>query len=140
VTFPEMGCELSCGSIFRMNFIASSSGLVSSSLNFTSTSWYASMNWSSSVSISTARPSSVVCCRASISLALMASTLPPTMGAPSHASRRPPPLASYSTGLPLAPLFPVAATVFSVSNKPTPGGCSGRYATTALGEDAHGRW
>jgi hypothetical protein len=42
---PEMESELSCGSIFRMNFIASCSGLVSSSLNFTSTSRYASMNW-----------------------------------------------------------------------------------------------
>jgi hypothetical protein len=80
---PSRESELSCGSIFRMNFIASYSGLVSSSLNFTSTSWYASMNWSSSGSVSTSRPPSAVRCRASISLALMASTSPPTMGAPS---------------------------------------------------------
>jgi hypothetical protein len=34
--------------ILRMNSIASCSGLVSSPLNFTSISWYASMNWFSS--------------------------------------------------------------------------------------------
>jgi hypothetical protein len=56
---------------------------VSSPLNFTSTWWYASMNWSSSNSVSAARPPSVVCYRASISLALMALTSPPTMRAPS---------------------------------------------------------
>jgi hypothetical protein len=33
---------LSCDSTLRMNSIASCSGLVSSSLNFTSISWYAS--------------------------------------------------------------------------------------------------
>jgi hypothetical protein len=33
---PEMESELSCGCILHMNFIASCSGLVSSSLNFTS--------------------------------------------------------------------------------------------------------
>jgi hypothetical protein len=82
---PEMESELSCGSIFRMNFIASCSGLVSSSLNFTSTSWYASMNWSSSVSA--ARPSNAVRCRASISLALMALTSPPMMGLLCHDAR-----------------------------------------------------
>jgi hypothetical protein len=76
---------------------------------FTSTLWYAFMNWSSSGSVSAARPPSAVCCRASISLALMAST---------HASGRLPPLASYSTELPPAPLFPVAATVFRVSGRP----------------------
>jgi hypothetical protein len=78
---PEMESELSCGSIFHMNFTASSSGLVSSSLNFTSTSWYASMNWSDYGSVSAARPPSAMRCRASTSLALMASTLPPTMRA-----------------------------------------------------------
>jgi hypothetical protein len=78
----EMESELSCGSIFRVNFIASYSGLVNSSLSFTSTSWYASMNWSSSGSVSAARPPSVVRCRASISLALMASMSPPVMRAP----------------------------------------------------------
>jgi hypothetical protein len=45
---PSGESELRCSSIFRMNFIASCSSLVSSSLNFTGTSWYASMNWSSS--------------------------------------------------------------------------------------------
>ena len=39
---PEMESELSCDSTLRMNSIASCSGLVSSSLNFTSISWYAS--------------------------------------------------------------------------------------------------
>jgi hypothetical protein len=62
-----MESELSCGSIFYMNFIASCSGLVSSSLSFTRTSWYASMNWSRSGSVSAARPPSAVRCRASIS-------------------------------------------------------------------------
>jgi hypothetical protein len=57
-----------------------------------------------------------------------------------HTSRRPLPLASCSTGLPLAPLFPVAATVFRVSGRPAPGGCGGSCATTTLREDAHGRW
>jgi hypothetical protein len=57
-----------------------------------------------------------------------------------HALRRLPPLASCSTGLLLAPLFPVAATVFRVSGMPAPGGCSGSCATTALGEDARRRW
>jgi hypothetical protein len=66
---PEMESELSCGSIFRVNF--------------TSIAWYTSMNWSSSFSVSAARPPSVVCCRASISLALMASMSPPMMRAPS---------------------------------------------------------
>jgi hypothetical protein len=66
---PEMESELTCGSIFRVNF--------------TSISWYTSMNWSSSGSVSAARPPSAVRCRASISLALMASTSPPTMRAPS---------------------------------------------------------
>jgi hypothetical protein len=80
---PEMESELSCDSIFRMNFIASCSGLISSSLNFTSTSWYASMNWSSSGSVSAARPPGAVRCRASTSLALMASMSPPMMRAPS---------------------------------------------------------
>jgi hypothetical protein len=78
----EMESELSCGSIFRMNSTAYCSGLVSSSLNFTSTSGYASMDWSSSGSTSAARSPSAVRCRASISLALMASMSPPTMGAP----------------------------------------------------------
>jgi hypothetical protein len=71
--------ELSCA--FR-------SSLVSSSLNFTSTWWYASMNWSSSGSVSAARPPSVVCRRASISLALMASTSHPTRRAPSPSCTR----------------------------------------------------
>jgi hypothetical protein len=58
-----------------------------------------------------------------------------------HTSRRPPPpLASCSTGLLLAPLFPVVATVFRVSGRPAPSGCGGSCATTALREDAHGRW
>jgi hypothetical protein len=57
-----------------------------------------------------------------------------------HASGRPPLLASCSIGLPLASLFPVAATVFRVSDRPAPGGCGGSCATTALREDAHGRW
>jgi hypothetical protein len=39
---PEMESEFSCDSTLRMNSIASCSGLVSSSLNFTSISWYAS--------------------------------------------------------------------------------------------------
>jgi hypothetical protein len=42
-----------------------------------------------------------------------------------HASRRPMPLASCSTRLLLAPLFPVAATVFRVRGRPTPGGAEG---------------
>jgi hypothetical protein len=79
----EMESELSCSSIFCMNFIASCSDLVSCSLNFTSTSGYTSMDWSSSGSASAVRPPSVVRCRASISLALVASTSPPTMVAPS---------------------------------------------------------
>jgi hypothetical protein len=62
------------------------------------------------------------------------------MRAPSHESRRPPPLASCSTGLPLALLFPVVATVFRVSGRPVPGGCGGNDATMALREDAHGWW
>jgi hypothetical protein len=41
---PEMESELSYDSTLRMNSIASCSGLVSSSLNFTSISWYTSMN------------------------------------------------------------------------------------------------
>jgi hypothetical protein len=57
-----------------------------------------------------------------------------------HASRRPPPLASCSTGLPLAPLFPVAATVFRVSGRPASGDCGSSGAMTALREDAHRRW
>jgi hypothetical protein len=55
---PEMESELSCDSTLRMNSIASCSGLVSSSLNFTSISWYASMNWSSFGSVAAARPPS----------------------------------------------------------------------------------
>jgi hypothetical protein len=39
-----------------------------------------------------------------------------------------------------APLFPVAATVFRVSGRPAPSGCSGSCATTALRENAHDRW
>jgi hypothetical protein len=54
----EMGSELSYDSTLRMNSIASCSGLVSSSLNFTSISWFASMNWSSSGSVAAARPPS----------------------------------------------------------------------------------
>ena len=73
---PSRESELSYDSIFHMNFIASCSGLISSSR-------YASMNWSSSGSVSAARPPSAVRCRASISLALIASTSPPTMWAPS---------------------------------------------------------
>jgi hypothetical protein len=80
---PSGESELSYGSIFRMDFTASCSGLVNSSLNFTSTSWYASMNWSSFGSVSAARPPSTMRCRASICLALMASMSPPTMGSPS---------------------------------------------------------
>jgi hypothetical protein len=41
---PEMESELSYDSTLHMNSIASCSGLVSSSLNFTSISWYTSMN------------------------------------------------------------------------------------------------
>jgi len=44
------------------------------------------------------------------------------------------------TGWLLALLFPVAATVFRVSGRPAPDGCGGSCATTALREDAHGRW
>jgi hypothetical protein len=90
--------------------------------NFTSNSWYASMNWSSSGSVFSGQAAERhalphlhifgfngldVASNDEGSFALM------------HASRRPPPLASCSTGLPLAPLFPVAATVFGVSGRPT---------------------
>jgi hypothetical protein len=67
---PEMESELSCDSTLRMNSIASRSGLVSSSLNFTSISWYASMNWPSSGSVAAAWLSSAVRCRASTSCAI----------------------------------------------------------------------
>jgi hypothetical protein len=49
-------------------------------------------------------------------------------------------LASCSIKLPLAPLFPVVATVFRVSGRPAPGGYGGKCAMTALREDAHGQW
>jgi hypothetical protein len=39
---PEMESELSCDSTLLVNSMASCSGLASSSLNFTSISWYAS--------------------------------------------------------------------------------------------------
>jgi hypothetical protein len=55
---PEMESELSCDSTLCMNPIASRSSLISSSLNFTHISWYASMNWSSSGSAAAARPPS----------------------------------------------------------------------------------
>jgi hypothetical protein len=48
-------------------------------------------------------------------------------------------LASCSIGLPLAPLFLVASTVFRVSGRPEPSGCGGSCSTTVLREDAHGR-
>ncbi|PWZ55239.1 hypothetical protein Zm00014a_029740 [Zea mays] len=65
-----------------MNSIASYSGLVSSSLNFTSISWYATMNWSSSGSVAAARPLSVACCRVSTSCAISVSLADTSGGAP----------------------------------------------------------
>jgi hypothetical protein len=74
--------ELSYDSTLRMNSIASCSGLVSSSLNFTSISWYATMNWSSSGSVAAARPPSIACCRASTSCAISISLADTSGGAP----------------------------------------------------------
>jgi hypothetical protein len=79
---PEMGSELSCDSTLRMNSIASCIGLVSSSVNFASISWYASMNWSSSGSVAAAGPTSVVRCRASTSCAIFISLADTSGGAP----------------------------------------------------------
>jgi hypothetical protein len=70
---PEMESELSCDSTLCMNSIASHSGLISSSLNFTSILWYASMNWSSSGSATAAKPPSVVRGRAYSSCAISVS-------------------------------------------------------------------
>jgi hypothetical protein len=79
----EMGSELSCDSTLRMNSIASYSGLVSSSLNFTSISWYASMNWSSFGSVAAAKPPSAMRCRASTSCDISVSFADTASGAPS---------------------------------------------------------
>jgi hypothetical protein len=78
----EMESELSYDSTLRMNSIASCSGLVSSSLNFISISWYASMNWSSSGSVVAVRPPSAVRCRASTSCAISVSLANTSDGAP----------------------------------------------------------
>jgi hypothetical protein len=79
---PEMESELSYDSTLRMNFIASCSGLVISSLNFTIISWYASMNWSNSGSVAAARPLSVMRYRASTSCAISVSLADTSGGAP----------------------------------------------------------
>jgi hypothetical protein len=139
----EMESELSCGSIFHMNFIASCSGLVSSSLNFTSTLvvrlhelvWLL-LRLSGQATKRRVLPRLHLFSFDGLDVA---SNDEGSFGL-TRASRRPPPLASCSTGLPLAPLFPVAVAVFRVSDRPAPGGCSGSCATTALREDAHGRW
>jgi hypothetical protein len=129
---PEMESELSYGCIFRMNLIASCSGLV--------VRLHELVEFRLQPSGQVARRRALprlhlfgfngfdVASNDEGSFALM------------HASRRPSPLASCSIGLPLAPLFPVAATVFRASGRPPPGGCGGSCATTALREDAHGRW
>jgi hypothetical protein len=79
-------------------------------VNFTSISWYVSMNWSSSSSVFSGQAAE---CRALSCLHLFSfngldvASNDEGSFTLTHASRRPPPLASCSTGLPLALLFPM---------------------------------
>jgi hypothetical protein len=128
----EMKSELSCGSIFRMNFITSHSGLVVRLHELVKLWLHLSGQAAERHALSRLHLFGFngldVTSNDEGSFAL------------THASRRPSPLAICSPRLPLAPLFLVAATVFRVSGRPAPGGCGGSCATTVLREDAHGRW
>jgi hypothetical protein len=120
----EVESELSCGSIFRMNFIASYRGVV--------------VRLHELVELRL-RPSSQAAGRRALPCLHLfgfngfdVTSNDEGSFALTHASRRPPPLASCSTGLPLALLFPVSATMFRVSGRPAPGGCGDSRAMTAL--------
>jgi hypothetical protein len=129
---PEMKSELSCSSIFHMNFIASCSGLV--------------VRLHELVELRLRLSGQAAGRRALPRLHLFGfngfdvASNDEGSFALTHASRRPSPLASCSPRLSLAPLFLVTAAVFRVSSRPAPSGCGSSYATTAPREDAHGRW